>query len=90
MGAAETITSAIDESISKTSNNVNSKNEKVKFSVKQPIKETKDLIAIHNTTEEKLTQRFRIRRLTHPSIAIMKAENTRGNNDFSNISSNII
>lgn len=62
----------------------------VKFSVKQPIKETKDLIAIHNTTEEKLTQRFRIRRLTHPSIAIMKAENTRGNNDFRNISSNII
>ena len=62
----------------------------VKFSVKQPIKETKDIIAIHNTTEEKLTQRFRIRRLTHPSIAIMKAENTRGNNDFRNISSNII
>ena len=54
MGAAETITSAIDESISKTSNNVNNENEKVKISVKQPIKETKELIEIHNTTEGKL------------------------------------
>lgn len=54
MGAAETITSAIDESISKTSNNVNNENEKVKFTVKQPVEETKELIEIHNTTEGKL------------------------------------
>ena len=54
MGAAETITSAIDESISKTSNNVNNENGKVKFTVKQPVEETKELIEIHNTTEEKL------------------------------------
>lgn len=82
----------IDEIVSNKTQKVkpSEHDKKVKFSVKQPIKETKDLIAIHNTTEEKLTQRFRIRRLTHPSIAIMKAENTRGNNDFSNISSNII
>lgn len=90
MGAAETITSAIDESISKTSNNVNNENEKVKISVKQPIKETKDLIAIHNTTEKKLLGALELGGLPSPSIAIMKAENTRGNNDFGNISSNII
>lgn len=61
-------------------------NEKVKFSVKQPIEETKDLIAIHNTTEEKLLSALELGGLPSPSIAIMKAENTRGNNDFGNIS----
>ena len=58
----------------------------VKFSVKQPIEETKDLIAIHNTTEEKLLSALELGGLPSPSIAIMKAENTRGNNDFGNIS----
>lgn len=61
-------------------------NEKVKFSVKQPIEETKDLIAIHNTTEEKLLSALELGGLSSPSIAIMKAENTRGNNNFGNIS----
>ena len=58
----------------------------VKFSVKQPVEETKDLIAIHNTTEEKLLSALELGGLPSPSIAIMKAENTRGNNDFGNIS----
>lgn len=58
----------------------------LKFSVKQPIEETKDLIAIHNTTEEKLLSALELGGLPSPSIAIMKAENTRGNNDFGNIS----
>ena len=90
MGAAETITSAIDESISKTSNNVNNENEKVKFTVKQPIEQTKDLIAIHNTTEGKLLNALELDGLPSTSITIMKAENTRGNNDFGKISSKII
>jgi hypothetical protein len=58
----------------------------LKFSVKQPIEETKDLIAIHNTTEEKLLSALELGGLPSPSIAIMKAENARGNNDFGNIS----
>lgn len=58
----------------------------LKFSVKQPIEETKDLIAIHNTTEEKLLSALELGGLPSPSIAIMKAENTKGNNDFGNIS----
>lgn len=58
----------------------------LKFSVKQPVEETKDLIAIHNTTEEKLLSALELGGLPSPSIAIMKAENTRGNNDFGNIS----
>lgn len=61
-------------------------NEKVKFSVKQPVEETKDLIAIHNTTEEKLLSALELGGLPSPSIAIMKAENTRGNDDFGDIS----
>lgn len=60
--------------------------EKVKFSVKQPVEETKDLIAIHNTTEEKLLKSLQLGGLPMPSIAIMKAENTRGNDDFGDIS----
>lgn len=58
----------------------------LKFSVKHPIEETKDLIAIHNTTEEKLLSALELGGLPSPSIAIMKAENTRGNNNFGNIS----
>ena len=60
--------------------------EDLRFSVKQPVEETKDLIAIHNTTEEKLLKSLQLGGLPMPSIAIMKAENTRGNNDFGNIS----
>lgn len=60
--------------------------EDLRFSVKQPIEETKDLIAIHNTTEEKLLKSLQLGGLPMPSIAIMKAENTRGNNNFGDIS----
>lgn len=60
--------------------------EDLRFSVKQPVEETKDLIAIHNTTEEKLLKSLQLGGLPMPSIAIMKAENTRGNDDFGDIS----
>ena len=61
----------------------------LKFSVKQPVEEAKDLIAIHNTTEEKLLSALELGSLPSPSIAIMKAENTRSTDDFGNISLNI-
>ena len=78
----------IDEIVSNKTQKVkpSEHDKKVKFSVKQPIEETKDLIAIHNTTEEKLLSALELGGLPSPSIAIMKAENTRGNNDFGNIS----
>lgn len=60
--------------------------EDLRFSVKQPVEETKDLIAIHNTTDEKLLSALELGGLPSPSIAIMKAENTRGNNNFGDIS----
>nr|DAJ90406.1 MAG TPA: nuclease [Caudoviricetes sp.] len=78
----------IDEIVSNKTQKVkpSEHDKKVKFSVKQPVEETKDLIAIHNTTEEKLLSALELGGLPSPSIAIMKAENTRGNNDFGNIS----
>ena len=72
-----------------TDNLAPTNNEDIRFSVKQPVEETKDLIAIHNTTEEKLLSALELGGLPSPSIAIMKVENTRGNNDFGNISLNI-
>lgn len=80
----DTIIRKVNENVNRK--NENSQDENVKFSVKQPIEETKDLIAIHNTTEEKLLSALELGGLPSPSIAIMKAENTKGNNDFGNIS----
>lgn len=80
----DTIIRKVNENVNRK--NENSQDEKVKFSVKQPVEETKDLIAIHNTTEEKLLSALELGGLPSPSIAIMKAENTRGNNNFGNIS----
>ena len=78
----------IDEIVSNKTQKVkpSEHDKKVKFSIKQPVEETKDLIAIHNTTEEKLLSALELGGLPSPSIAIMKAENARGNNDFGNIS----
>ena len=49
----------------------------IRFSVKQTIEETKDLIAIHNTTEEKLLNALELGGLPSPSIAIMKAHTNK-------------
>lgn len=57
-----------------------------KFSLDIPIEETKDLVAIHNTTESKLLSALELGGLPSPSIAIMKAQNISANNDFGNIS----
>lgn len=82
----------IDEIVSNKTQKVkpSEHDKKVKFSVKQPIEQTKDLIAIHNTTEGKLLNALELGGLPSTSITIMKAENTRGNNDFGKISSKII
>lgn len=83
-GSIENGTNTVDKPNGRGILTADSRN--LKFSVKQPIEETKDLIAIHNTTEEKLLSALELGGLPSPSIAIMKAENTRGNNDFGNIS----
>ena len=57
-----------------------------KFSLDIPIEETKDLVAIHNTTESKLLSALELGGLPSPSIAIMKAQNISANNEFGDIS----
>ena len=57
-----------------------------KFSLDIPIEETKELVAIHNTTESKLLSALQLGGLPSPSIAIMKAQNISANNEFGDIS----
>lgn len=45
-----------------------------RFSMKQPVEETKNLIAVHNLTEEKLANSIGLGGFPSPSIAIVKAD----------------
>ena len=56
----------------------------VKFSLKSPVEETKNLIALHNLTEEKLWGALRLGGFPMPSIAVVKA--TEGHNKYGPIS----
>ena len=59
------------DNIANNASNVN--NNETKFSLDIPIEETKELVAIHNTTESKLLSALELGGLPSPSIAIMKA-----------------
>ena len=48
--------------------------QKNRFSVSEPVEETRDLIAVHNLTEENLESSLNLGGLPSPSIAIVKAE----------------
>ena len=48
--------------------------QKNRFSVSEPVEETRDLIAVHNLTEENLESSLNLGGLPSPSIAIIKAE----------------
>lgn len=52
----------------------NSENVQKKFSLKEPVEQTKDLIALHNLTEQNLLDAFRLGGMPMPSIAIVRAE----------------
>ena len=45
-----------------------------KFSLKSPVEETKDLVAVHNLTEKNLLDSLKLGGLPSPSIAIVRAE----------------
>lgn len=72
------------DNIANNASNVN--NNETKFSLDIPIEETKELVAIHNTTESKLLSALELGGLPSPSIAIMKARNISANNEFGDIS----
>lgn len=70
---------------SSTTNNISNSNENVKFSLKETAEETKDLIAVHNTSEDKLIKTLELGGFPMPSIAIMKSK-MAGSQGFGNIS----
>lgn len=49
-------------------------NPDIRFSLKSPVEETKDLIAVHNLNEENLQKSLKLGGLPAPSIAIARAE----------------
>lgn len=55
-----------------------------KFSLKLPVEETKDLIAVHNLSQEDLLKTLKLGGFPMPSVAIVKAQN--GHNEFGDVS----
>ena len=60
---------ASDDSISETGGDVNGR-----FSLKSPVEGTRDLVALHNLTEDKLRSALRLGGFPMPSIAVTRAD----------------
>lgn len=56
----------------------------IRFSLSNPVEETKDLMALHNLTSEKLLKSLKLGGLPMPSVAIAKAKD--GHSEFGEIS----
>ena len=69
---------------SKKEDNGKERGSENRFSLKEPIEETKDLIAVHNLTGEKLRKLLDLQGIPMPSIAITKSDVTA--EDFGEIS----
>ena len=54
--------------------NLQEEGEKVKFSLKSPVEETADLVALHNKDEASILAALKLGGLPMPSIAVVKAE----------------
>ena len=61
-----------------------SESKDIRFQVADTVEETKDLVAVHNLSEEKLMKSLELGGMPMPSIAVMKAKNNH--HDFGNIS----
>ena len=66
-------------------NNNNIQNEP-KYSLKDPVEETKDLIAVHNISESNLLKSLDLGGFPMPSIAVMRAPQADANADYGDIS----
>ncbi|MGN0534600.1 MAG: hypothetical protein ACI4IR_01200 [Eubacterium sp.] len=55
-------------------NSISKSNENVKFSLKESVEQKKDLVAVHNLSEEKMLKSLSLGGLPMPSIAIAKAK----------------
>lgn len=70
---------SMDNSVSQEADTVNNK-----FSLRNNVEETKDLVAVHNLTESKLAKTLSLGGLPMPSIAIVRARD--GHSEFGDIS----
>ncbi len=66
------------------SNKNPTENKDIRFSMRENVEETKELVAVHNLSEEKLIKSLKLGGLPMPSIAIIKARD--GHNTFGSIS----
>ncbi len=73
-------------STANSNNSISNTDENVKFSLKDPVEETKDLIAVHNISESNLLKSLDLGRFPMPSIAVMKAQQADANADYGDIS----
>jgi hypothetical protein len=78
------LSSGADASTNNIASQVKSVNEETKFSLKEEVEETKDLIAVHNLNEENLLKTLKLGSFPMPSIAITKTK--MGHNGFGDIS----
>lgn len=67
-------------------NSISTPNENVKFSLKDPVEETNDLIAVHNISESNLLKSLDLGGFPMPSIAVMRARQADANADYGDIS----
>ena len=72
------------EQVKSVDNKTPTDNPDYRFSMRENVEETKDLVAVHNLSEEKLLKSLQLGGLPMPSIAIIKAK--EGHNTFGNIS----
>lgn len=74
-----------DPAQAKTTDNLTpTDDERFKFSLKEPVEETRDLIAVHNLTEDNMRSVLELGGLAMPSIAVIKAE--QGHSQYGTIS----
>ena len=71
--SADPVTYDDGGSVIPLSERFNPRNRDIRFSMRTPVEETRDLIAVHNLTEENLVSSLDIGGLPSPSIAIIKA-----------------
>lgn len=82
--SAETHSEVTSPKPSDTSILTDGENVKSQFSLKAPVEETKNLLALHNLTEKNLLDAAKLGGLPMPSIAIVKAD--EGHGEYGDIS----
>ena len=67
-----------------TDNKTPTNDERFRFSMKETVEETRDMLAVHNLTEENMRNAMELGGLAMPSIAVIKAE--QGHSQYGTIS----